>query len=271
MWKRLGAVATIAIAAALVAACSGQQAQQPKQQTKTTKPSATSGQTTSAVKAPVEATGTPYTVKLDPNDFVSGVTNPYWPLKVGTHWVYRTTTADGVEKNDVVVTDQTKTILGIKAVVVHDTVTVDGSLTEDTFDWYAQEKDGTVWYLGEDTKELENGKVTSTAGTWEAGVNGAQPGVIMQANPKAISTPSPWYWQEFYKDQAEDQARTLSVTGTATVPAGTYNGLLVTEERSPIEPTVVEQKYYLPGLGVVLERTTKGAREVSVLVSRTQQ
>lgn len=251
--------------AILLSACSGRVSQRPVTQGESsaspfaTAPADGPGAMT---KAAVQATGTAYQPDLDPADFVEGVTNPYFPLAPGTRWAYRTLTSEGTERNDVVVTDKTRTILGIRAVVVHDTVKVDGKLTEDTYDWYAQERDGTVWYLGEDTKELENGKVVSTKGSWEAGVDGAQPGVIMQAAPSSNG----WYWQEYYSAQAEDQARVLSFDGSADVPFGRYSGLLVTEERSPIEPAIVERKYYRRGMGVVLERVTKGPMEVSALV-----
>lgn len=269
-------IALLLIAALVIApafACTRQPAQKAPSGAETTAPptsetTAPATETTGPVKAAVQPTGTPYAVTLEPSNFVTGVTNPYFPLKPGDKWAYNTTTAEDRELNEVQVLDQTKKILGIDAVVVHDTVKVGGQLTEDTFDWYAQDKDGTVWYLGEDTKELENGKVVSTQGSWEAGVNGAVPGVIMQADPKPGG---PWYWQEFYKGQAEDQARVLSLDGTATVPFGSFTGLLLTEERSPIEPTIVEQKLYRRGVGVVLERTTKGPKEVSVLVSHTSK
>jgi hypothetical protein len=124
-------------------------------------------------------------VTLDPDDFVSRIDNPYWPMAPGSRWVYREVDVDGsVQKVVVKVTNQTKRILGIDATVVHDVVTERGRLKEDTFDWYAQDDCGNVWYLGEDTKEYEKGKVVSTEGSWEAGVDGAQPGIIVAAPPR---------------------------------------------------------------------------------------
>ncbi|HSK47967.1 MAG TPA: hypothetical protein VLA05_08200, partial [Coriobacteriia bacterium] len=158
---------------------------------------------TTQPKAAIPPTGTVYAPNLDPADFVTSVTNPYFPLKPGDRWVYSAETEEGTEENEVVVLDETRSILGLDALVVHDIVRVDGEVTEDTFDWFAQDRDGTVWYLGEDTKEMANGEVVSTEGSWEAGVDGAQAGVVMQADP----APGPWYWQEFYEGQAEDQAR----------------------------------------------------------------
>lgn len=260
MPKRVALVVCLLLAAVLVG-CSGQTTQKPRQSQGSSSP-------TSAAETKAQVEGAPaYSARLAASDFVTGVTNPYFPLKPGSSWTYTTTTEDGEERNDVVVLEETRNILGIDAVVVHDTVTVDDELTEDTYDWYAQERDGTVWYLGEDTKELKAGKVVSTEGSWEAGVSGAQPGVIMQAKPTA----GPWYWQEYFRGQAEDQARVLSLTGTADVPAGSFTDLLVTEERSPLEPAIVERKYYRRGVGVVLEQTTKGPNERSVLEETNMQ
>ena len=125
--------------------------------------------------------GTPYTQALDPSDFVASVDNPFFPLVVGTKLVY-----DGDEHVEVTILPDTKAILGIAATVVHDKDFVDGELIEDTFDWFAQDRDGNVWYMGEDTKELDGGKVTSTAGSWEAGVDGAVPGIVMLSLPHPV-------------------------------------------------------------------------------------
>jgi hypothetical protein len=124
-------------------------------------------------------------VALDPADFVAEVDNPYWPMAPGTRLVYRESDPRGNAQEVVVtVTDRTKEILGIDATVVHDVVREHGELVENTFDWYAQDVCGNVWYLGEKTKEYENGEVVSTAGSWEAGVDGAMAGVIMPADPQ---------------------------------------------------------------------------------------
>ena len=121
----------------------------------------------------------------------------------------------------------------------------DGNLTEKTFDYYAQDKKGNVWYFGEDTKEYENGKVVSTKGSWEAGVDGAKPGFIMQADPKVGET----YRQEYYEGEAEDMAKVLSLSESVTVPYGSFDQVLVTKEWTPLEPGLVEHKYYAPGVG----------------------
>jgi hypothetical protein len=201
---------------------------------------------------------------VDPADFTTTIDNPYWPMKPGSHWVYRETNAEGdVQRNDVVVTDRTKTIMGIKAVVVHDTVKQGGQLTEDTFDWYAQDSKGNLWYLGEDTTEYANGKVKTKEGSWEAGVDGALGGIIVPAHPR----PGLTYREEYYKGHAEDGAEVLSLHAHAKVPYGTYGGVLQTRNFSPIEPNVVEEKFYARGVGVVLEITVSGGSDRGELVS----
>jgi hypothetical protein len=201
-------------------------------------------------------------VKLDPKDFTSHIDNPYWPMAPGSRWVYRETDAEGnVSRVEVTVTSKAKRILGIDALVVHDVLTEDGDVKEDTYDWYAQDGDGNVWYLGEDTKEFDTGKV-STEGSWEAGVDGAQPGVLVPADPK----PGLTYRQEYYEGQAEDSAEVLRLDAKATVPFGAYDGLLQTKEFTPLEPKLVEQKFYARGVGPVFARTVSGGSDREVLL-----
>jgi hypothetical protein len=146
-------------------------------------------------------------VTLDPADFTTEITNPYWPMAPGDRWVYRETDGRGGEQQVVVtVTDRTRTIAGIEARVVHDVVSEEGELVEDTFDWYAQDAGGNVWYLGEHTREFEKGKVTTTAGSWEHGVDGAQAGIAVPAAPRAGLE----YRQEYYAGEAEDGTRLWS-------------------------------------------------------------
>jgi len=188
-------------------------------------------------------------VELDPADFVAEIDNPYWPMKPGNKWVYKETDAEGNEMQvEVTVTSDKKNILGISATVVHDVVTQDGSVKEDTLDWYAQDVDGNIWYLGEDTKEYENGVVVSTEGSWEAGVDGAQPGIVVPANPELGMT----YRQEYYAGEAEDRAKVLSLDEHVEVPYGAFDGCLQTEDSTPLDPDVLEHKYYCRGLGPVL-------------------
>jgi hypothetical protein len=157
----------------------------------------------------------------------------------------------------VTVTDDTRQVMGVECVVVRDKVFLNGGLIEDTFDWYAQDKKGNVWYFGENTKEYENGKVVSTKGSWEAGGDGAMPGIVMQADPKVGET----YRQEYYPGEAEDMAKVLSLNESATVPYGSFDHLLMTREWTPLEPNVVEQKYYAPGMRTVLEVGVKGTSD----------
>ena len=205
-------------------------------------------------------------VDLDPSTFTTEIDNPYWPMTPGMRWVYRESDVDGARQRVVVtVTDDTKVVLGIEARVVHDVVTEDGQVVEETFDWYAQDADGNVWYLGEDTKEYDEGNV-STAGSWEAGVDGAQPGVIMPAEPEVGTT----YRQEYKAGEAEDAAEVLSVDEKAQVPLGRFDHVLVTKEYTPIEPDVLEHKLYARGVGPVLALTISGGSGREELVRFTK-
>ena len=202
-------------------------------------------------------------LQIDPNNFVDVVDNPYFPLEPGTTYIYRGET-EGVPTRDVMtVTSDTKVILGVTTMVVHDQAYEDGVLVEDTFDWYAQDKAGNVWYFGEDTKELdENGNVISTEGSWQAGVNGAEPGIIMEANPKKGDK----YQQEFASDVAEDMAQVIGFEDTYCVRYGCFEDVLVTKEWTPLEKGVVENKYYAPGVGFIFGEMVKGGDEQIELV-----
>ena len=205
-------------------------------------------------------------VQLDPADFTTEIDNPYFPMVPGTRRVFRETDAEGAVRRVVVtVTNETKTIIGIDARVVHDVVTEDGALVEDTFDWYAQDSNGNLWYLGEDTKEYENGKVKSTEGSWEAGVDGAQPGIIIPAHP----TPGMTYREEYSAGQAEDGAEILSVTAQAIAPYGSFDDVLQTRNFTPLEPDLVEEKFYARGVGPVLEITVTGGSDRTELLTVT--
>lgn len=131
------------------------------------------------------STAPPYDVTIDPADFVAGIDNPYLPFVPGTVFEYEGQAGASGETNRVVVTRQTKQILGVTCIVVADSVWDEGDLEEATFDWYAQDKDGNVWYFGEDSKEIRNGVVVGTGGSWEAGVDGAKPGIVMQGTPQS--------------------------------------------------------------------------------------
>ncbi|HEX2292165.1 MAG TPA: hypothetical protein VHH55_02560, partial [Gaiellaceae bacterium] len=158
------------------------------------------------------------------------------------------------QRVEVTVTERTKTILGISATVVHDRVTEDGELVEDTLDWYAQDKWGGLWYLGEDTTEYENGKPVSKEGSWEAGVDGAQAGLIIPPDPEVGMT----YRQEHYAGEAEDRGEILSLDEQVDVPFGSFEGALMTRDTTPLEPDGNEHKFYAKGVGPVLALALSG-------------
>jgi hypothetical protein len=204
------------------------------------------------------------TVHLDPADFTTRIDNPYLPLRVGSRWIYRETDAEGGRSRIVVtVTHRTKLIAnGIRARVVHDVATEGGKLAEVTDDWYAQDRAGRIWYLGEDTTAYENGKPHSTAGSFEAGVDGAQAGVVMPARPRV----GMHYRQEYYKGHAEDRARVMSLRQKAEAPFGFFRRTLMTAETSPVEPRVLEYKFYARGVGPVLAVDVSGGTDREDLV-----
>lgn len=196
----------------------------------------------------------PYGPAIDAARFSSRVDNRYFPLAPGTRWVLAGVGDAEGEVDTMEVLDETRTVMGVECVVVSDVVSVDGDPVEITRDWYAQDADGNVWYFGEETAEYENGEIVSTAGSWEAGVDGAQPGIIMPADPQLGVI----YRQEFYVGEAEDVAMVVELGATAETPFETFDDVLVTEDWTPLEPEVRERKSYAPGIGLVLERQTAG-------------
>lgn len=184
------------------------------------------------------------------------IDNPFFPLPVSKVWTYRKTTPAGLEEDVVTVTNQTKTILGVPCVVVTQRFTLAGALVEATLDWYAQDASGNVWYMGEDTKEYVNNVVVSTEGSWEAGVRGAQAGIVMLATPVVGTV----YSQEFLEEVAEDFAEIVGLNDSVTVPVSTFTGCVHTRDTTPLEPAKIEQKYYARGVGTVLEIATDGSR-----------
>jgi hypothetical protein len=189
-------------------------------------------------------------VELDPAEFTVDIDNPYWPMSPGSQWTYREIDEEGVELEVVVtVTTATKEIAnGVTARVVRDSVTEDGVLIEDTIDWYAQDADGTIWYLGEDTAEFEDGEIVSTAGSFEAGVDGALPGIVVPAEPAAGMR----YRQEYYEREAEDNGEILSTEEQVDVPTGHYDDVILTKDTITIQPDVLEYKLYARDIGPVL-------------------
>ncbi|HEU5082320.1 MAG TPA: hypothetical protein VFU14_03195 [Acidimicrobiales bacterium] len=206
-------------------------------------------------------------VDLDPDDFTVAVDHELWPMEPGTRWRYREVDEEGRELEVVVtVTSATKAVAnGVTARVLRDTVTDDGEVVEDTFDWYAQDADGNVWYLGEDTAELEDGEVTSRDGSFEAGVDGALPGIILPAEPAVGMA----YRQERYEGEAEDDGAVLALDQQVEVPAGHFTGALLTADTDGLEPDVLEYKLYAPGVGPVLALGISGGAGREELLERT--
>lgn len=187
---------------------------------------------------------------LDPGEFTASIDHPYWPMVPGTRWTYRETDAEGVEQTVVVTaTEGTRRIAnGVTARVVRDTVTENGELIEDTLDWYAQDREGNVWYMGEDTAEFENGRISTRSGSFEAGVDGAEPGIIMPADPRVGMA----YRQEYYRGEAEDNGEILGTDEMAEVPYGRFDDAILTRDTITIEPDVLEYKLYARDVGPVL-------------------
>jgi hypothetical protein len=216
---------------------------------------------------PVFGPGKSYHPKIDRKGFSPHVTNPWFPLVVGRTLVY-TGVKDGKRAlNIVYTTPHTKRIDGVQTRVIEDRLYLDNVLEERTRDYYAQDRCGNVWYFGEDTAELDaHGKVTSTEGSFHAGVKGAQPGVFMQARPRI----GRWFRQEWAAGHAEDRFKVLSLKSKITVPFGTFRNAMQSEERTDLEPGVVDNKYYVRGVGEVFEGAVKGPQEVLKLVEIIQ-
>ena len=198
--------------------------------------------------------GEAYRPDIDPGNFVERIDNPYLPLIPGTVLSYEGLSDGERETERFVVTSRTKTILGVDTTVVRDSVYVSGELVEDTFDWFAQDRAGNVWYFGEASHDYKDGKIVSTHGSWEAGVDGAMPGIVMLADPRVGDT----YRQEFYAGEAEDQATVVGLDESVEVPYGPFDAVLKTEDRNPLDPKILENKYYAPGIGVVFEELVRG-------------
>jgi len=205
---------------------------------------------------------------LSPSDFGKRVTNPYFPLKPGTRYRYK-----GFDEGDAIVdafrvTHRKKEILGVKTTVVHDQVLIDGKPREVTNDWYAQDRKGNVWYFGENTKTLNrHGYVTSHEGSFRAGRDGARPGIYLNAHPQVGDKAR----QEYYKGEAEDRFKVVDTDAFVSVPYVTSAHALRTREVSPLEQGVVDNKYYVRGIGSVSEAAVKGPVETLELVSVKQR
>ena len=219
----------------------------------------------SAGNAPSASSGTTYEPVLDPSHFVGRIDNPYFPLPVGRTLTYRGIKDGKTQIDRVTVTSRTKVLEGITATVVHDVATHRGTPLERTFDFYAQDDQGNVWYLGENTKAYRPNGTVDTSGSWQSDVHDGEPGIIMEANPQVPDA----YRQEYSKGVAEDTAWIVDRGGKVTVPYGTIDHALTSLEFARIEPDVVDQKIYGPGLGIVSETALTGDHEVARLVKVT--
>jgi hypothetical protein len=219
-----------------------------------------------ALLIPWAAAGTParhgYEPVLNPAHFVHAITNPYLPFPVGRTLTYRGI-KDGVTQVDVVhVTSKTRVLEGITAVAVSDVATHNGKLLEKTTDWYAQDKQGNVWYLGERTAAYSGGQVDHS-GSWLAGVHDGEPGIVMKAHPQIPDA----YRQEYLAGQAQDTAWIVNRGGSFKLPFTVVHNVLTSYEFTVLEPTVLDKKIYAPGLGIVMEEAALGPKETATLVN----
>jgi len=203
-----------------------------------------------------------YNPVIDPSNFVQTIDNQYFPLIPGTTFLYDGQADEGVETNKVLVTHETKVIMGVTCTVIVDSVWREDELREATFDWYAQDVDGNVWYFGEDVHNFENGVLVDNAGSWVAGIGEGKPGIIMKANPQVGEI----YRQEFDPGVVEDMGEVLSLNAMVTVAHGTFENCLRTRDWTPIEPGVTGHKFYAPGVGFILEIFVEGKSDRNELV-----
>ena len=203
-----------------------------------------------------------YHSTINPSDFISKVDNKYFTLTAGAKFMYEKNTDEGVERIEVVVTSETKKVMGVATVVVWDRVWLDGEPVEDTKDWYAQNKNGDVWYFGEEVDNYENGVLKDHSGAWEAGIDGALPGIIMRAQPRVGET----YRQEYYKGKAEDAAEVIALGIGVATPYGNFSDCIKTRDFSYIEPSANEYKYYCPEIGFVVLEEKTGSEEKLELI-----
>ncbi|MDD3043236.1 MAG: hypothetical protein PHW56_09915 [Methanosarcinaceae archaeon] len=207
-----------------------------------------------------------YSPVINPDAFIEIIDNPYFPLIPGTTFVYEGESEDGLIRNEIFVTSETRLVMGVTTIVVRDRELEDDELVEETYDWYAQDKDGNVWYFGEDSKEYEDNKVVSTAGSWEAGVDGALPGILVKGNPRVGEI----YRQEYREGVAEDMAEVISLDESVTVVYGSFDNCLKTREWNPLEPGQGENKYYAQGIGLLLEMEIGGDEQLELIEITTK-
>jgi len=189
-----------------------------------------------------------YDPQINPADFISGVNNKYFSLIPGRTLIYEAKTDEGTERIEVTTLNETRTVMGVECMIVWDRVFLNDELMEDTLDWFAQDKEGNVWYFGEDSKEIKDGQVISRAGSWESGIDEAKPGIIMSANPEI----GVQYRQEYYKGQAEDMGEVIAIDEKVEVPYGSFEHCLKTRDWTPLEKNTDEYKYYSSEIGAVV-------------------
>lgn len=218
-----------------------------------------------AILAAAGDDGDRYKPRIDPTAFTTVIDHPYFPLRPGARWAYEGRSDEGPESKVVEVTAETKLVMGVLCVVVKDVVTLDGQLYEDTVDWFAQDRDGNVWNFGEETRKRTPDGGFTPAGSWEAGVGGALPGIVMPADPR----PGAPFRQEYLPGEAEDMARVLRADERLTVRAGSFVRVVVTRDWSPLDPGVAEHKHYAPGIGLIREEAIEGDEYRMELVETT--
>ncbi|MCI0396592.1 MAG: hypothetical protein L0332_20060 [Chloroflexi bacterium] len=204
-----------------------------------------------------------YAPEIDPANFVGVIDNPYFPRIPGTRYIYEGQTEDGLERVELEVLPETRVVMGVTTTIVRDTVYLDGELVEDTYDWFAQDREGNVWYFGEESKEYEDGEAVSAAGSWEAGVDGALPGIIMYADP--LDHAGEPYRQEYYAGEAEDMGEVVGLVESVTVPFGSFDNILQTKDWTPLEPGVEEHKFYASGIGVIKELNVESGETIELI------
>jgi hypothetical protein len=203
-----------------------------------------------------------YNPVINPENFIGTITNTYFPLDPGNIYTYSGETPDGTETVVVTVLSETKQVAGVNCTVVRDVVSLDGVIIEDTYDWYAQDNEGNVWYFGEDVSNYENGEFQDKEGSFEAGVDGALPGIVMLANPVQEMP----YRQEYSFNVAEDWGKVVAMGLTVTTPYGTFNDCIKTEDWNALEPDApLEYKYYAPGIGNVKEEIADGSEVIELI------
>lgn len=208
-------------------------------------------------------TNSEYNPTVDPNNFGLKIDNKYFSLIPGKKYIYEKDTEDGKERIEVEVTNEKRKVMGVEVTTVRDRVYLNNLLIEDTKDWYAQDREGNVWYFGEMVDNYENGVLKDHVGSWEAGVNEAKPGIIMKANPVVGDQ----YFQEYYKGEAEDMGEVVAINQNINLPIGNFNDCIQTRDWSRIDPNLNEYKYYCDQIGFMgLERPVDGNESGTKLV-----